>query len=170
MSRPHPLQDVGGRRAVRVRVGHVTLRQPRAVNLRRHPSQCLPIEPEPVQASVRVKVRREAVAGRTNAKPRSSLIIRNRQPAVGQGMRSCDRSREADAIQHLRVPDRSGPPPSQHRGRRDSEDYCTDYNGSENWYKNCNYNFPEGTGVTYRLGQADDGEVVDSTCWHYVEV
>lgn len=59
-----------------------------------------------------------------------------------------------------------------HAGRDDgdSEDYCTDYNGSENGYEDCNYNFPEGTGITYRLEQVDDGEVVDSTYWHYVEV
>lgn len=56
------------------------------------------------------------------------------------------------------------------RSSNGREGHCTDYNGSENGYEDCNYNFPEGTGITYRLEQINDGKVVDYTAWHYVEV
>ncbi len=43
-----------------------------------------------------------------------------------------------------------------------TEGYCKDYDGSENGSKECDYQFPEGTTINYKLEQISDGEVVDA--------
>lgn len=45
--------------------------------------------------------------------------------------------------------------------------FCRDYNGSENGTEECNYNFPEGTTISYKLEQISDGDVVDAYPWDY---
>lgn len=40
---------------------------------------------------------------------------------------------------------------------------CKDYNGSENGSEECDYQFPEGTTINYKLEQISGGEVVDET-------
>ncbi|MFI9450006.1 hypothetical protein [Amycolatopsis sp. NPDC052450] len=48
---------------------------------------------------------------------------------------------------------------------------CKDYNGSENGSEECDYSFPEGTTINYKLEQISGGEVVDETeGWFQAEV
>jgi hypothetical protein len=45
----------------------------------------------------------------------------------------------------------------------DTAGSCTDYNGSENGTEECNYNWDEGTTVSYKLEQINNGDPVDDS-------